>query len=586
MKQSWTVIPVVVFTALAVLTNCNHTELRNRPLYRTRVADDLLARARTPSGEPASKAHRLKFDATIGPRMTLHVAGVLTRAKRDTSSSPENVEFSASLDGRIIFRRNFGPDRQGRFDEMIDLHPFKSGESRLVFQIRPRLINGAKGRWKTLRLEVLRQIERHTDADGPNVLVILVDTFRADHAGLYGYTRRETTPNLDAFGKTALVFDHAISPAAWTLPSVASTMTGRYTTTLGAVDGKGLRLQDQTLAEVMLDAGITTAAFSTNPLIGPSHEFNQGFETFEHFPWARAEEVNRRFFRWLDDAKGLQWFVYLHFIDPHDPYEAPKPWQVFRDSEYNGAFLNDKALNQLARSVNYDNAAPFPVDSRDVEFLKACYDEEIRYWDAQFGALLTQLERHGLDDRTIVVVLSDHGEGFGDHGKFKHGQQVYEESVHVPLILSVPGSGLAGRHRETVETRELGGTLLKLVGIRRPRSLRGNLLKPKSEIGPPSTLYTRYTIRPDDATTRRGLFALFHGRWKYIRDVGRNTEELYDLEADPQERQNFSAENPDRLTYFRALLEAFRHDHPRPKHSGNGPTEETIKDLRALGYVD
>ncbi len=586
MQKGRIAVPLIVLAALVVFTGCDRTVLRDRPLFRTRVVDDLLARARTPSDGSPSKSHRLEFDAAIEPRMALHIAGVLNRPKQDTSSNSENVEFSASLNGRIIFRQNFGPGQQGRFDETIDLQRFKAGKSRLVFQIRPHSIHGAEGRWKTLKLEVHRQIERRTDTDGPNVLVILVDTFRADHTGLYGYTRRETTPNLDAFAETALVFDHAVSPAAWTLPSVASTMTGRYTTMLGAVDGKGLRLQDQTLAEIMLDAGVTTAAFSTNPLIGPSHKFDQGFETFEHFPWGRAEKVNRRFLRWLDDAESVQWFAYLHYIDPHDPYEAPKPWRVFRDNQYAGVFRDDKALNQLARSVNYDNAPPFPVDSRDVEFLKACYDEEILYWDAQFGALLDELERRNLDGHTIIVILSDHGEGFGDHGKFKHGQQVYEEAVHVPLVLSIPGSGLAGRHRETVETRKLAGTLLKLVDIGRPRSLRGDLLNTESEIGPPATLYTRYTIRPDDATTRRGLFALFRGRWKYIRDVGRNTEQLFDLEADPYERENLAETNPGRLGGFRKLFDAFRREYPRPKGPEKGPTEETIEDLRALGYVE
>jgi len=432
-------------------------------------------------------------------------------------------------------------------------------------------------------LERRQAIARKNENEGPNVLVILVDTFRADHAGLYGYGRH-TTPELDAFSKDALVFDHALSPAAWTLPSVASLMTGQPSCQMAAVDGVGLPQKDQTIAELMLDDGITTAAFSTNPLIGPSHGFDQGFETFEYFPWQRASEVNTKFFKWLDRAGGLQWFAYLHYIDPHDPYEPPPKFQIFRSPDYRGVFRKKKALNQMAKRVNYGKALPFEVHHSDIQYLRDCYDEEIHYWDSCFGQLVRRLRQKELLDHTIVVVLADHGEAFGEHGKFKHGQQVYEEAVHVPLVIRFPGKAHAGRKYQSVETRWLGGTLLNALKLKRPRFLRGNLLKlPPAEEA--ITIYTRYTIRPDDAKTRRGLYAQWDANWKYIQDLGRSSEELYDLPKDPLERENLLQKDIGVVDEMRAGLAEYMKEHPSRRHQDEVPSEETIEQLRALGYV-
>jgi len=571
---------LLVLIGVLALGACRHETLIKQPLMKTVGVEDLLRSATFKGEGPAAEAPLLRVDTSVRKGKILHVAGLLKAPEKPGESREGSVEFSASLGGRVIFRKNYPPGCSREvFDQEIDLGNFAGTQARLVFQIRAENGNNTDARWRFIRMEDRRRVRRKTAGAGPNILFLLVDTFRAAEAGIYGYSR-PTTPNLDRFAQNALVFDHAVSPAAWTLPSVASMMTGKYSLCMNAVDGIGLSQRDTTLAEVLINNGVTTAGFSANPLIDAVHAFDQGFETFEHFPWADAGKVNRHFEKWLDRAGGLQWFAYLHYIDPHDPYHAPEGFGRFHDPSYDGVFRSPGSLLELANAVNFDREAPFDVDKKDLEYLQDCYDEEIHYWDAEFGRLLTLLEKKGLVDNTIIVVVADHGEAFAEHGKYKHGQQVYEEAVHVPLLLSIPGR--KGRVSGTVETRLIAGTLLKLLEIKVPMRMQGDLLENHDDR---AAVYTRYGIDPDDPRTRRALFALFDGHWKYINDVGRNREELYDLSSDPGERVDRAAREDDVISRFHKALEDFRAHCPDKRHRELAPDETTIEELRALGYV-
>ncbi|MEN8165134.1 MAG: sulfatase, partial [Acidobacteriota bacterium] len=386
----------------------------------------------------------------------LRVSGRIRSRDKGEAGSIGPADFAVEINGRSVARKKLrSSESHESFEYVIDLKEFAGQEVKAEFFHRNHDPKGTESGWKRIVVESRRTVRRRNASEGPNVLFLRVDAVRADHCSLYGY-ERQTTPNLDRLGARSLVFDTAISPAAWTLPSVASMLTGKYSVKMGAVDGFGLRHKDVTLAELMVDEGLTTMAVSTNPLIGPSHAFDQGFETFILEPWERAAAVNRYFSKWLDTAESTQWFAYLHYIDPHDPYEAPPPFLgQFSDRGYRGEFVRSKALNEIANTVNYGIDPPFPVGDADLEFLRDRYDEEIRYWDSTLGQLIDDLERRNVLDRTIIVVVSDHGEEFADHGKFKHGKHLYQETINVPLLVSFPGSELVGRRTDAVETRLL-----------------------------------------------------------------------------------------------------------------------------------
>lgn len=294
-----------------------------------------------------------------------------------------------------------------------------------------------------------------------NVLVIVVDTLRADHLPAYGYTDGRT-PHLDAFQRDAVRFDQAFSNASWTRPSFASIMTGRYATSHGVM-AKSDALPDEvtTMAEAFGGAGYETVGFVTNYNVGPYFNFDQGFDAYHYLEpdfvlgaddsaaklllvqflrqriegmrdvalgvrpgttYQDAASVNRSIVSWLDQAPSDRPFMmFAGYMDPHDPYyEHP----------YNG--------------VAYGRAAHPNPGLADAERLERLYDGEITFWDEHFGELVSELRRRGLYDDLTIVITADHGEEFGEHGGFWHGTTLYDEQVHVPLFVKLPANRRGG----------------------------------------------------------------------------------------------------------------------------------------------
>ncbi len=567
------------------ISSCGVSDLSKEPLWSNKVIHDLLARAKHEGKRDPAKASRFEVVLLPGKNQVLRVSGRIRGHDEGSKQSIGPTDFVVEINGQSVARKQLrSPDSHASFEYVIDLENYVGQKVTATFFQKNHDPGGTEAGWKRISLESRRRVRRRTAAEGPNVLFLMVDTVRADHCSLYGY-ERQTTPNLDRLAARSLVFDRAISPAAWTLPSVASMLTGKYSIKMRAVDGVGLRKRDVMLAELLLDEGFTTMAVSTNPLIGPNHAFDQGFETFIQKPWERAATVNRHFSKWLKTAVSTQWFAYLHYIDPHDPYEAPSPFLGhFSDSSYKGPFLRNKALNEIANTVNYGLKAPFTVDESDLGFLRDRYDEEIRYWDSTLGQLLEDLERNNVLDRTLIVVVSDHGEEFADHGKYKHGKHLYQETVHVPLLVSFPGSKLVGRRTDAVETRLLMSSLLGYFGVAKPAGIRGDLFE-KDMITDRAVSYSRYTVKPDDPHGRMGLVAQIRGQWKMISETDREGDLLFNLALDPPEKDDRSAVDPDAHRENRLALEVWLKSHPRPKGARPAISDDTLEALRALGYV-
>jgi len=422
-----------------------------------------------------------------------------------------------------------------------------------------------------------------------NLVLVTIDTLRADHVGANGYARG-TTPNLDRLGHRSAVFTQAIAQSSWTRASVASYMTGLYPTTIGLTchnfrvpkaDCDLLPQSATTLAEVLRDGGFRTAGIVANINVDAVFGFDQGYQEFTsvaenlaeddpdwrlHTGWfdATTREVTDRALEWLDarGTEGGRFLLNLHYLDPHDPYEPPEPERSAFDPR------------------DYD------VDPR-VRELVARYDGEILHVDQQFDRVLDRLETLGLTDRTAVVILSDHGEEFHDHGDVRHGFTMFDEQLRVPLILSVPGL-TDGGHRIDRQVRLLDvmPTLLDVLALEAPAALQGASLLP---------LLSGVDSEPEPALSEWGYRPLISFRappWKLIYDIETESATLYNLETDPRELNDVARDEPRvvaRLTDQMTDVLADALDAGRALAADSGEVQLSraqIERLEALGYVD
>jgi arylsulfatase len=514
-------------------------------------------------------------------------AGVEGDKRRHTGRS--GIEFRVTVEGRVVYREAVNPaytrhDRRW-VDGHVDLRPWARRSVDVVLETRAehpsRPLAGTPG-WSQVRL---MQEERHArqPADaGPNVMLLLVDTLRADRLGLYGATP-SPSPTLDAFAARGLVFDTMLAQSSWTMPAVASIMTGLHPRSHGAVgpdpDGGsghsgGTLLPDAvvTLAEVAQRAGITTVGVSSNMLVSRATNLAQGFETFVELPFDRkrrdyapAAVVNRAFLDWLRQAQGLRFFAYLHYMEPHGPY-APPP--AFRPAAPPGIRSDLAAgwVQDFAR--NFDRGRVGPPSPAEVTYLSRLYDGDVHGWDDAFAPLLRALEKEGLLGRTVIVVVADHGEEFLEHGKLTHGAHLYEETIHVPLVIVGPGVP-AGRRPDLAQQIDLLPTVAAVLGVSPPPGLPGRNLLATHEAG---DVVSEIVAGFGDEGAGAGTVALRTPRWKLIRPTGQPVE-LYDLTADPGERTNLATAAADAAETAALAARLDRWAGLRER-------------LRQLGYVD
>jgi arylsulfatase A-like enzyme len=542
---------------------------------------------------------RLRFPVEVPRGGVLRFGvGVQGDGRRDPERSA--VRFTVEVDGRQVWTSSVNPaltrhDRRW-FDERIDLGPYagKTVELSLVTTAEQpgRTLAGVPG-WGTVRL--VRETARSRQParrDAPNVLVLLVDTMRADHLGCYGATP-SPSPNLDALAAGGLVFTQAIAQASWTLPSVASIFTGLLPRSHGAtgkdidtdVDAAWGFLADGvvTWAEAASRAGITTVGVSANPLVSRGTNLVQGFETFVELPWnprekrwGTAAEVNTAFLDWLAPNRGHRFLAYLHYMEPHDPY-TPSP--EFWPSPPPGirADLAAGWVLDVSKEMNAGRGALLPPEH--LAYLRALYDGEIRTWDAELPSLLAGLERLGLRDSTVVIVTADHGEEFQEHGLLLHRSHLYDELLRVPLVVAGPGIP-AGRRDEQVQGIDVFPTMAELLGFERSPALAGH-----SVLGAiPSAPVVSETNGLAADRSQADLVAVRTPKWKLIEIPARATSELYDLIHDPGEQSTLASRTGQGPVLAAALAEVVQRAPPPPVRNGRDPA--LGEKLRALGYID
>jgi arylsulfatase A-like enzyme len=419
-----------------------------------------------------------------------------------------------------------------------------------------------------------------------NVIFILVDTLRADHLGAFGYPR-PTSPNVDALARESLKFENARSQASCTFPSANSILTSRYPSAfLGQPAEHALGIPDSipSIAGILKEHGFRTAAVSASPVVrntpgrfNPGAGFGRGFDSFhEDCVWKSAACVNRAALPLLASKDERPFFLYLHYLDPHGPYAPPKNqrrrWALGRPDK---KFIRDGNPNPIGDML-YKGASDPGATPADIQYLIDLYDEEIAFFDSQLADLMRALRQSGRLDDTILVFTADHGEEFLEHGHIKHCRTLFDSSIHIPMLLRIPGVE-AKALKQPVQNLDLVPTLLDYLGID-TQGLRfeGESLRPAIE--------GTGELEPHQYGMQGTLRSAADGRHKLIHDLGKGSFELYDLKADPKEtRDTLRGER----RAFHGLREALTAWLSRTEGKGKAAESlEAERKLRSLGYLE
>lgn len=441
-------------------------------------------------------------------------------------------------------------------------------------------------------------------APPPNVLIITVDTLRADHVGAYGSTVTRT-PHIDRLAEEAVVFEHASAPMPLTRPSHFSILTSRYPREHGVVNNAmSLPESALTLAEIFAAEGYRTGAFVSVRLLGSGSGAQQGFEDFDvpERTQRAAEEAVPLALSWLDEEDERPTFLWLHLFDPHQPYAPAEEYRAGLDPglvEHVPA-MDWETLIQFARANEGD------IPARVFEYTKNLYAREVEYTDHWIGELTDGLRARGLLDDTVLVFTADHGEAFENGYFFEHADSLYEGTMHVPLLVRHPSTLVPGRRvAGQVSLIDVAPTVLEAAGLDVPAAFSGRSLVDADD-EPDRLVLLQHPFYQPDAALRRpdrqselGTVAgmptapvlvgaervgVVGGGWKYLR-TGED-EELYRLEPTPNEAQNRIGESPDRGERLRAALEEALSSHPLNIIDPGEINPQLLQELRDLGYVE
>ncbi len=415
----------------------------------------------------------------------------------------------------------------------------------------------------------------------PNILLITLDSVRADVLGSYGY-ERDTTPNLDVFAQRCYRFTRAFGQSYYTGPSHAALLTSLYPRSHGAfTNDLALDRAHPHLATYFRGRGYRTAAFVNVGLLGRAFHYDEGFGVFEEREGDGA--VLAPAVAWLVAQGRRPFFCWIHCNDVHSPYTPPPPF----DRRYTTPTPPARVL--LEHDALYAAWNAKTLTAEEVQWAKDQYDAEVHSLDDQLGLLLARLQGTGLLQRTIVVVTADHGEGFHlTGGRFGHGYYLYDDVVRVPLLLYVPLAPWrlqpARRIDALVQGIDLAPTLVELTGGRVPSVLQGASLVPLLR-------GTRQAVHDDlilGVGWRREPVAVRSLRWKFINDTNQPPDELYDVEHDPGETRNLLTEDPTLAEPFAERLRQWRAQTPEYRAAGSQPSatiEEVQRLMQRAGYV-
>ncbi|NLH49726.1 MAG: sulfatase [Myxococcales bacterium] len=379
----------------------------------------------------------------------------------------------------------------------------------------------------------------------PNVLLISVDTLRADRLGCYG-SKEGLTGMMDFWAQRGVRFSNTWAPAPWTLPSHASAFTGLYPTEHRAIDEKiNIDKNAKLLSEALKDAGFQTGAFVSHYYLGQEYGFGRGFDDFYIKPDAKADEMVSRTARWIQKHKEKPFFAFLHLFDPHTPYQPP----VDIAKKHYPADVNLLVTGTTKDIMDVVHEWPSDTAQKKLKALQSLYAGEIEFVDKQLEVLFKSLQDNKLDRNTIIILFADHGEEFMEHGLMEHGFTLYQEQLHVPFIWYYPAGLPAGQTVEEPSSLiDLMPTLLDLLGLPPVDNISGRSLMPVVR-GQEKSI-NRYLL---SETTRQGpdRVTLIRDFEKYLysppfRLNSRNFGEmLFNLRNDPGEKTDLLPTDPE-----------------------------------------
>ena len=488
-------------------------------------------------------------------------------------------------------------------DLQIDLAAYAGEHVRLELRA-----NGAGVALSDLRIVTPAPVETPLADTARNVIVLTIDTLRASKLQLYNPDSRVRTPALDAFAESAVLFERAQSASNWTKPSVASLLTSLYPSTHGATSHTASLPNDaRTIGEVLQGEGFRTAMFSANGYVSDRFGMSQGFATYTNYIREERRSDAATVFReagdWIERQRRAQersrengeserrFFAYIQTIDPHVPYDPPDEFlEMYWEGDYGGTIRNNRNTGVMLDRIKRTRQ---PLSDEDRRRLEALHDAEISYHDHHFARFLARLTELGVDEDTLFVITSDHGEEFQEHGSWGHGHSVYQELLHIPLMMRWPGVIPAGtRTPHTVSTLDLPPTLIEALGVNPQSTFAGRSLLGYARGVPPAGPSVAFSEHEDARRVIRS------GDAKLILR-GNGTAVLFDLGADPgEERELGAVDRPITWEALRSLSGVFlgapdrrgwilgRDGDARTLRSSEvRMTRELCIQLRLLGYI-
>jgi arylsulfatase A-like enzyme len=523
------------------------------------------------------EVRRCKLSAEAGSR--LHFCYGIPKDK----TSEGWLLFKVRANGTEIYRHKVSAQRRDHWWQGTATLP-SSGPVNLEFEGVPVKRDGTAAGQVAAGDPWLALGSTRVYSPGPRrarriLIWISQDTVRADHLSAYGYARK-TSPTLERLAADSVLFENGVSAASWTLPSLTAQMTSRLPSRHGAtLQNVGRDTSKPTIFEVLAGQGFSVFGVTGNHFVSAAFSLAQGFDALWYTP-LRADDVNRLTLSALKEWEGGDLALFVHYMDPHFGYNPPSPFdRMFIDPGYEGT----------QKGYDFGHLTP-KSDPADIEQVKALYDGEIAFTDQEIGKLLSALQHEAPGDEVVLVYSADHGDEFLDHGNWGHGRQLYQELLHVPFVVRVPGCR-PRRVSELVSLVDLAPTVLDAFGIPLPPSFEGKTLaavvKGGSVVERPLMSETELTR---DGTQR---LSIRDGRIKYLLAVPRRPEavrvldeEMYDLSTDPTEHKNL-APSPKLEPYRRAALAYLKT--ARAEASAPNPAHmdaETREKLKALGYIE
>ncbi|MFW2388885.1 MAG: sulfatase, partial [Polyangiales bacterium] len=534
------------------------------------------------------RASTLRYYVSVPPDGSLGV-GVGLEGEGET---PFSIEVTA--DGHPSEEVLTGTAGSAWTEHRADLNRFAGQVVRV--DLRARGEGPGRLAWNAPRILVPERSERKLEP-AKNVVVLVIDTLRADKLRPFNPQTRVKTPAIDQLASEGVVFQLAQSPENWTKPAVASILTGLHPQTHQQKTGDAaLPSSAELLSEHLQAEGFATGSFIANGYVSDRFGFDQGWDDYSNYirdgGSTEAKDVFEKAGNWIEAHKDGRFFAYIQTIDPHVPYDPPGEYlRAYDPSEYSGQVKPRMTGDLLEKAKRKPPQVVF--DASDKRRLKALHDGEITQHDHFFGAFLERLSQLGLSEDTLVVVTSDHGEEFDDHGSWGHGHSVYQELLHVPLMFRLPNRLPAGvKVEDAVSTLDISSTVTELLAVPAMAANEGHALVGKM-LGEPSS---RPSVAFSDFQDDRRVIT--SNRWKLILR-GNLTSTMFDLGADPLEKNQLDASAfPIGRRYSRMLLGQFlgasnRGDWLSAEQKGGTQLEredaemdDTIREqLRALGYA-